>query len=183
MYSILFYSVISDGWSNQISSYLISSCLLVSYHTILMLRRAFLSYDSHIIFVYTISLQSNIFFVYALPLSLYPSLPLSLPPFFILLSFSIFLNLFDAFYLSSTLSLATFLQQPHMFVTLSFSLIIPFSSSPLPSLSLHFLTVFFNLCHHLSASLTSRILSFSIPLVFSSLTLSFYFLLVPFSPL
>ena len=104
-----------------------------------MLRRAFLSYDSHIIFVYTTSLQSNIFFVYALP----PSLP----PFFILLAIILHLSQSLRRFLF-TLSLATFLQQPHMFVTLSFSLIIPFSSSPLPSLSLYFLTVFFNLCHH-----------------------------------
>ena len=147
-----------------------------------MLRRAFLSYDSHIIFAYTTSLQSNIFLVYALPT---PSLPPSLSPSLLflscLLSFSIFLNLFDAFYLHSPSPL--FYNSPTCLLHCLFHS----SYLSLPVLFLPYLFIFslsFSIfVTTISASLTSRILSFSIPLVFSSLTISFYFLLVPFSPL
>ena len=143
-----------------------------------MLRRAFLSYDSHIIFVYTTSLQSNIFFVYALP----PSLP---PSFFYLACYHS-----PSFSISSTLSI--YLQHspsPLFYNSPTCLLHCLFHSSylSLPVLFLPYLFIFslsFSIfVTTISASLTSRILSFSIPLVFSSLTISFYFLLVPFSPL
>ena len=150
LYSILFYSVISDGWSNQISSYLISSYLLVSYHTLLMLRRAFLSYDSHIIFAYTTSLQSNIFLVYALPT---PSLPPSLSPSLLFLS----CYHSPSFSISSTLSIYLQLSPSPLFYNSPTCLLHCLSHSSYLSLPVLFLPYLFIFSLYFSIFVTTSL--------------------------
>ena len=177
---VLFYSLLfCYFWRliklNLILSHLVLSSCILSYHFDASKGLFILRFPHHIRLYYIFTVKH-----------LFRLCPPSLPPsFFYLACYHS-----PSFSISSTLSI--YLQHspsPLFYNSPTCLLHCLFHSSylSLPVLFLPYLFIFslsFSIfVTTISASLTSRILSFSIPLVFSSLTISFYFLLVPFSPL